>query len=141
YDVAIYTPLRELASAGHPVIGTGKWLLDKEGVSEATLRIKAGDLVVPKGQDGKVRAKVPVNFKNHGVVGIESAAEYNNKDVFMGKELVSIVKGMTFCLVEVHKDRLHEAENFNIKPLVEGVDLGEWRGGGFVGVYVYAIDK
>jgi PhzF family phenazine biosynthesis protein len=137
--IDIFTVNEELPFAGHPTVGTGWYLLSKAPERDRiTLRTKAGD--IPVVRDGsRVRLQVPIDFKVHEPYSHSSLKELQLelKDVDYVNEaegVVSIVKGMTFILLQVaSEDALARmrpyAERFQITK------LGEW--GRSVGVYAF----
>jgi predicted PhzF superfamily epimerase YddE/YHI9 len=99
----IFTPSAEIPFAGHPTIGTAAFLYSS-GVR--TLLAKAGPISIERTGDGALRAAVPHNIRLHqkrltclepgpvpALQGEVARAEH-------GAPLFSIVKGMTFALIE-----------------------------------------
>lgn len=145
HEIDIFTADMELPFAGHPTIGTGWYLLSRNQTRDTvSLRTKAGDIPVTRGSvPGTVKLCVPTNFKIHpsypqlrtkalqlGLV----ASDYVNG--LEGSEPVaSIVKGMTFLLLEVSS----EAALGRLQPTPERPNappgLGEW--GDFVSLYAF----
>jgi len=141
--IDIFMTDAELPFAGHPTVGSAWYLLSKYPSKEnITLRTKAGDIPVVRGEGGKVQLQVPTNFKIHPshahprVKVLQShleAADYiNGAD---GPEPVaSIVVGMTFMLLQLTSEdaiaRLQATPERLSVP-----DIGEW--GSFVGLYAF----
>lgn len=152
--IDIFTPTEELPFAGHPTVGTGWYLLQQrslQSISEAsalTLRTKAGDIPVLKSSasPGKVQVRVPLNFKVHrdfahpAVKTKDLQPALDEKDYFNGRTgpeaVVSVVKGMTFYLLELTSEKALEG----MRPFPTSLELpegylGEWEG--FVGLYAF----
>ncbi|PPQ73143.1 hypothetical protein CVT24_009137 [Panaeolus cyanescens] len=141
--IDIFMTDAELPFAGHPTVGSSWFLLSKRMNEETvTLRTKAGDILARREEEGKVRLRVPTNFKTHAPYQIDQikaqqkalkSEDYVNG--FDGAEPVaSIVKGMTFLLLKVtSEDALGRfrsyAEHLHIPA------LGDWAK--FIGVYIY----
>lgn len=103
----IFTPLTELPFAGHPTIGTAIFLYP-QGVR--TLHAKAGPIDIQSGANGALRAAIPQNVRLHQrrLPGLEqptmlsrSQLEIAVAEAERGAPLFSIVKGMTFALIEL----------------------------------------
>jgi PhzF family phenazine biosynthesis protein len=137
--IDIFTVNEELPFAGHPTIGTGWYLLSKVPERNAiVLRTKAGD--IPVLRDGScVRLQVPIEFKVHEPYTRPSLKELQVKlkdadYVNSTSGVASIVKGMTFILVQVtSEDALARMQPYPERFQIP--DLGEW--GAFVGVYAF----
>ncbi|KAF9479145.1 Diaminopimelate epimerase-like protein [Pholiota conissans] len=143
--IDIFTTDEELPFAGHPTVGSGWYLLSKNpGRDRITLKTKAGEIpVFSVGSTGdQVRLRVPTNFKTHPPHAHPRAkvlqpqlvsADYANG--LEGAEVVvSIVKGMTFLLVQLNsEDALSRLQPSPERLTVPG--LGEWDG--FVGLYAF----
>ena len=143
-EIDIFTADAELPFAGHPTIGSGWCILSRNQTQDTVvLRTKAGDIPVTRGLAGStVRLCVPTNFKIHPShpqprtkslqLGLVASDYVNGLD---GAEpVVSIVKGMTFLLLEVSsEDALGRLQPTPECPSVPG--LGEWAG--FVGLYAF----
>ncbi|KAG6816421.1 hypothetical protein H0H87_006158 [Tephrocybe sp. NHM501043] len=143
--IDIFTTTEELPFAGHPTIGSGWYLLSQapEKIS-VTLKTKAG--TIPVIRDGaRVKLQVPIDFKIHSPIHnpeyisalqpqLQSADYVNGDD---GKQaLASIVKGMTFVLLELTSvDALGRLQKYPTR--LDVPFLGEWAG--FVGVYAFAL--
>ncbi|KAH8428367.1 PhzF family phenazine biosynthesis protein [Aspergillus melleus] len=101
----IFTPLAELPFAGHPTIGTAVFLYPR-GVR--TLHAKAGPINIQESPNGALRAAIPHNVRLHqrrlpGLEQPRSQSQLDNAvaDAERGAPLFSIVKGMTFALIEL----------------------------------------
>ncbi|KAG6829897.1 hypothetical protein H0H92_003030 [Tricholoma furcatifolium] len=126
----IFTTTEELPFAGHPTVGTGSYLLSQRQSNKITLRTKAGDIPVVKTSNG-VKLRVPVDFKIHAPIahplikaqqpGLSDADYVHGSSGAEG--LASIVKGMTFVLVEVKStDALGRMQAYGARVGVEGLD-------------------
>ncbi|SJL09090.1 uncharacterized protein ARMOST_12466 [Armillaria ostoyae] len=120
FAISIFTPSQELPFAGHPTIGAGRYLLSKTGKDKLTLRTKAGDILVSS-EDTGVRLKVPVDFKDKDYVnGVEGA-----------EPVVSIVKGMTFIMLELSSsEALGKLQPYSQWFSLPDEHLGDWKGAG-----------
>ncbi|KAK1236507.1 hypothetical protein PQX77_000246, partial [Marasmius sp. AFHP31] len=106
----IFTPYRELPFAGHPTIGTSFHLLShRPNISDITLQIKAGDTPASRsGNGGTVHLQVPVDFKDHASLEVDQLLAHQARlardDLKDGHltPIASIVKGMTFFLLELN---------------------------------------
>ncbi|KIY66405.1 Diaminopimelate epimerase-like protein [Cylindrobasidium torrendii FP15055 ss-10] len=144
YTVGIFTIQGELPFAGHPTIGAGWHLMKRHpNASELVLHIKAGDVLVRREGDG-VRLKVPSDFKTHPNYenpGIKARQPALGPEDYVdgasaGIPVASIVKGMTFYLLEVTS--LDALGRFNVSAgdvTIPDGHLGEWKG--FCGLYVF----
>ncbi|KAM0425632.1 hypothetical protein ACHAPT_009164 [Fusarium lateritium] len=129
--IDIFTPDRELPFAGHPTIGTAVFL-SSQGVD--TLVAKAGRIDCQFGQDSLARAAIPHNVRLHQQR--LTRAEYAGSDerlaqvaaAEVGAHLFSIVKGMTFALVELPSLELLGAAKIGAMGYLSG-DLQDegWR--------------
>jgi len=143
-EIDIFTTDTELPFAGHPTIGTGWYLLSRDQMRDGiSLRTKAGVIPVTRGSaGGMVKLCVPTNFKIHPShpqprnkslqVGLVASDYVNGLDG--AEHVASIVKGMTFLLLEVSsEDALGRLQPTPERPSMPG--LGEWDG--FVGLYAF----
>jgi PhzF family phenazine biosynthesis protein len=112
WKVDIFTTDSELPFAGHPTIGAATyvlWLSGEKRWDVGTLVTKAGRIAISLKDDGDgVKAEVPHNVHIHGhtlgdlqphISGLSSEKEL--LDAELKAPIVSIVKGMTFLLVEL----------------------------------------
>lgn len=141
--IDIFTTDAELPFAGHPSIGSGWYILSRHPAKDrVTLRTKAGDIPVVKSGNGKVRLQIPIDFRVHPsyvhprVKVLQPQLKVS--DYVNGLEgpevVVSIVKGMTFLLLQLtSEDALARLEPLAERLSVPG--LGEWDG--FVGLYFF----
>ncbi|PPR04187.1 hypothetical protein CVT26_003824 [Gymnopilus dilepis] len=143
--IDIYMVDRELPFAGHPTVGSGWYLLQSRYPSRETitLRTRAGDIPVVRGNNvGKVQLQVPTNFRIHQPLVHPRVKLLQPrlvaKDYLNGMDgpepLVSIVKGMTFLLVELTS----EEALARLQPSSERITvsaIGDW--GHFVGLYAF----
>ena len=144
-EIDIFTADAELPFAGHPTVGTGWYLLSGNKIQDmVSLRTKAGDIPVTRGsKGGTVKLCVPTNFKIHLShpqprtkalqLGLVASDYVNGLD---GAEPVaSIVKGMTFLLLEVSsEDALGRLRPTPERPTIPP-GLGEW--GDFMALYAF----
>ncbi|KAG5653217.1 hypothetical protein H0H81_001694 [Sphagnurus paluster] len=140
--IDIFTTTEELPFAGHPAIGSAWHLLSQTPERDSiTLRTKAGDIPVIR-NDKRVSLRVPIDFKVHAPFTEPGLKELQpllkDADYFNGKNsneaLVSIVKGMTFVLLQIAtEEALAALQPYPSRFSVE--NLGEWAG--FVGVYAF----
>ena len=135
----------EIPFGGHPAVGAGLHLLSKYP-SPITLQTKAGPVPIDA-DNGTVTVQVPIDFKLHppyplphlrslqpALLDADFATATNDTPI------VSILKGMTFILLEL------TSTNAITKlipypqpaPLPKGY-LGEWDG--MVGIYAYVIEN
>lgn len=166
-DIDIFTPDEELPFAGHPTIGAASWVLGldpayegRNGPEKGILSMKAGlvPIAVSWGtdRDMAVTAEVPFNTHRHrgnlafalllkaqggrpSVSGLQLNPEIQSKE--LASSLFSIVKGMTFLLVELEDlDMLGGVEMSGTAPdfFCDGVMDEGWREG-FVGRYYYVL--
>lgn len=144
--IDIFTTEEELPFAGHPTVGSSWYLLSKAGGGRqrkgVTLRTKAGDIPAIPQDSGRVRLRVPIDFKEHGPIQLPwlksaqpdlSATDYAEGSD--GKEPVaSIVKGMNFVLLKLNsEDALKRLKG--VTQRIEVPWLGEWQG--LVGLYAF----
>ncbi|KAJ8072685.1 hypothetical protein PM082_016244 [Marasmius tenuissimus] len=147
----IFTPYRELPFAGHPTIGTSFHLLsNRPNISDITLQIKAGDTpAVRSGYEGSVRLQVPVDFKVHAPLEVDQLLAHQTRlardDLKDGHltPIASIVKGMTFFLLELNSvDALGRMNAYPVGAVsVPSTHLGAWTpdpDNVRTNVYVYA---
>ncbi|KAL0932616.1 isomerase [Colletotrichum truncatum] len=102
--INIFTPKDELPFAGHPTIGTAVFL-QPHGVT--TLVAKAGPINIEPATNGSVRAIIPHDVRLHEkrVPSLEPGSDprltVELAAAEAGSPLFSIVKGMTFALIEL----------------------------------------
>lgn len=112
WRVDIFTTDAELPFAGHPTIGAATYVLSLSGERRwdaGTLVTKAGAIKIALNGDGRgVRAEIPIDVHIHKhtlgdlqphISGLSSEKEL--RDAELKAPMVSIVKGMTFLLVEL----------------------------------------
>ncbi|KAI4241655.1 MAG: hypothetical protein L6R40_004488 [Gallowayella cf. fulva] len=111
----IFTTMEELPFAGHPTIGTLVYLgaaepsWGKDGTQSITLQTKAGPIkALFNGQTGVAEASIPHSFHIHqmpvqreSVLNVQSSLNRIESSSQTPCPLVSIVRGMTFVLVNV----------------------------------------
>ncbi|PLB54859.1 Diaminopimelate epimerase-like protein [Aspergillus steynii IBT 23096] len=132
----IFTPLTELPFAGHPTIGTAVFLYPR-GVR--TLHAKTGPIDIQTASNGALRAAIPHNVRLHErrLPGLEqpSAVSRSRLEIAVaeaerGAPLFSIVKGMTFALVELPSLELLGAVRVGAMPDLPADLLDDaWREG------------
>ncbi|KAK7043222.1 hypothetical protein VNI00_008576 [Paramarasmius palmivorus] len=149
FPIDIFDTLEELPFAGHPTIGAGWYLLQRYPEMETvTLRTKAGDIPVYKAEDhpAAVHLRIPVDFKCHGLhphLELKAAQRFldagdykNGRDA--SEPIASIVKGMTFILIElVSEEALAKVVPHSKRSEVSRDIVGDWYG--FTAIYFYVI--
>ncbi|KAI9741533.1 MAG: hypothetical protein M1818_004339 [Claussenomyces sp. TS43310] len=150
WAVDIFTPERELPFAGHPTVGAACYILSlsKRDIDSTVLVTKAGRMPVTKTKSGAITVNVSHNVHIHKNrisslpdPGAASSPNGQLAELETQAPLVSIVKGMTFMLVELPSlELLGEAHKtsrrFDLSPLL---DQG-WNEG-FVGRLYYVLDR
>lgn len=156
WTVDIFLTSRELPFAGHPTVGTACYALSrraeergiKDGVLEAEFQLKAG-LVGLRYDVAKKTAKAAIPHDVHvhkkrwsrdelfklqpGLAAAHEQGQVNAKEDF---PVVSIVKGMTFVLVELESVEALAKVSVTGKGVeVDGLDQG-WDDT-YVGTYFY----
>ncbi|KAL2861918.1 hypothetical protein BJX68DRAFT_223498 [Aspergillus pseudodeflectus] len=129
----IFTPHAEIPFAGHPTIGTAACLYSS-GVR--TLLAKAGPISIERTGDGTIRAAVPHNIRLHQrrlsclEPGPISALQTEVARAEHGAPLFSIVKGMTFALIELPSLEVLGAVAVGARPDLPAELLDDgWRDG------------
>ncbi|KAK0609749.1 Diaminopimelate epimerase-like protein [Bombardia bombarda] len=158
-EIDIFTIEKELPFAGHPTIGSAYLVLHHLGWSHVdTLLTKAGPIVIKTlaQQPGSVQAAIPhaVHIHRHTLgdmvrngsaeIGVTVMRALSDDGAIRNAELdgpvVSIVRGMTFLLVELpslgHLAKVSTAKRLNFGKVAGLLDEGEW-GSGFVSRYYY----
>jgi PhzF family phenazine biosynthesis protein len=140
--IDIFTTDKELPFAGHPTIGSGQYLLSQAPErSMITLKTKAGEIPVLRDSQ-RVVLQVPIKFKVHTPYKHPSLKGHQFKlkehdyvnGIDGGEALASIVKGMSFILLQLTSEDALAALQPYREPFHSN-DLGEWAG--FVGVYAF----
>ncbi|KAF8066645.1 hypothetical protein FPV67DRAFT_1199758 [Lyophyllum atratum] len=140
--IDIFTTTEELPFAGHPTIGSGWYLLSQSpGKDTVTLRTKAGDIPVVRNGE-RVVLQVPIDFKVQDPFSQLSLKalqpRLGDADYVNGRggaeAMVSIVKGMTFVLLQLASEEALAAMQPYPSRFITA-SLGEWAG--FVGVYAF----
>lgn len=124
--IDIFTPEAEIPFAGHPTIGSSVRILEHFDLANSTIAIKAGILKISKGSDGFVFAQIPHNIHQHAIVPQARS------------QVLSIVKGMTFILVEL--DSLSELKEKRSEVPLPLSSLDEAWAVGLTGTYYYVRD-
>ena len=144
-EIEIFTRTEELPFAGHPVVGSAWYLLSRnEQLATATIRTKAGDIAAHRESTGKARVTVPIDFRIHpsyahpGLKPLQHRLQ--GEDYVNGPDaaepVVSIVKGMTFILLELStEDALSRLQPFPSRLAMPEGHLGDWKG--LVGLYAF----
>jgi PhzF family phenazine biosynthesis protein len=151
--IRIFGPENELQLAGHPIIGSGYYFLS--GLSDLEIPRDSFALVtnagrVPTIQEGEnIKVEIPHDFKIHSpaikVPEVRAVQTGLLPGDFAGTEeleVVSIVKGMNFILLEVtSEDALARAVPFPNQPVLPEGYLGEWEMGAGMHVFVYYVQE
>lgn len=156
-QISIYTIESELPFAGHPTIGTAYFLrkhLQWDFVT--TITPPAGPIALTSADDGSVTAQIPHDVHLHSRT-LRSLYELGDKDVTaqiqpalhdeedirnaeLDAPIFSIVKGMTFLLVELpsieHLGKINVGKRLDLGNYVSLLDAGSW-GHGFTARYYY----
>jgi PhzF family phenazine biosynthesis protein len=156
WDVDIFTTDDELPFAGHPTIGAAAYVLGfsaKGGRRGGRFITKAGPVPIFLNGNGieggilpVVSADIPHNVHIHAhtigdlerpILGLSSIPEIREAE--LRAPIVSIVKGMTFLLVELKSltalgEATMESPGVNFHGLLDG----EW-GEGFVSKYYFVV--
>lgn len=156
-EMKIYTIESELPFAGHPTIGTAYFLrkhLEWDFVN--TIIPPAGPIPLISADEGSVTAQIPHDVHLHSRT-LRSLYELGDKDVTaqiqpalhdeedirnaeLDAPIFSIVKGMTFLLVELpsieHLGKINVGKRLDLGNYVSLLDAGSW-GHGFTARYYY----
>ncbi|ORY81549.1 hypothetical protein BCR37DRAFT_380446 [Protomyces lactucae-debilis] len=138
YKVDIFLTNMEIPFAGHPTIGAATWLA-KNGYNPKRIITKAGPIPIEMDND-MANAGIPQAFHRHRWLESLQASTLLSENA-RPYALCSIVKGMTFLLVELNTsdalDRvpLIQADIHEMLPKVSDLDEG-WRTG-MIGVYYF----
>lgn len=142
WRIDIFTPAAELPFAGHPVIGTACHLLSKfrGGVTTGSFETKAGPIALEySNATHRASAVIPHDVHVHAAQcsGTELARLQPGLGKYpQGSPVVSIVKGMTFALVDVESLEGLAAVSTTSHKL--DVERDEGWTEGFVGSYFFA---
>ncbi|CAN8099362.1 unnamed protein product [Discula destructiva] len=159
-EMRIYTIESELPLAGHPTIGTAYFLRQHLGWDFVdTLVARAGPIRLsscPSNSDGTVTAAIPHDVHLHSRT-LRALYELGDKDVTaqiqpalhdeddirtaeLDAPIFSIVKGMTFLLVELpsleHLANVNVGKRLDVGNYVSLLDAGPW-GHGFTARYYF----
>lgn len=154
-EVSIFTIESELPFAGHPTIGSTYLLLQHLGWDFIdTIIPPCGPIRISKSADGRVTASIPHDVHLHSRT-LRSLYELGDKDVTaqikpalheddairtaeLDAPIFSIVKGMTFLLVELpsleHLAKVDVRKRLDLGDYVSLLDAGSW-GHGFTARY------
>ncbi|KAF2763570.1 phenazine biosynthesis-like protein [Pseudovirgaria hyperparasitica] len=153
YEVDIFTPQSEIPFAGHPIIGVAchvfeKLLTDK---TTATLIAKAGLITISYDHSkGVAQASVPHNYHLHRNSSSLAQVESRLRTVQSGLNqqlkvhrmaLVSIVKGMTFLLVELESVEVLSTIRVTSADPVSPEDLDDCWTPTLIGSLFYVMPK
>jgi PhzF family phenazine biosynthesis protein len=157
WTVDIFLTTAEIPFAGHPTIGTACLALSEaaqvaggEGdVIHAEFQVKAGTIhLAYRVSENVTKAAIPHNLHLHNLIwsqdallqtqpGLAEALRTQNASSKEQYPIVSIVKGMTFILIELENETLLNAVSTTSHALhVNGLDEG-WNEASFVGAYFY----
>ena len=159
-DIDIFTTEEELPFAGHPTVGTAYLVLNKIAPRVNTLQTKAGPIAIQPLGDGDVKATIPhaVHIHAHTLTEILSNGEASTQSLIqsalssdavireaeLGARPVSIVRGMTFLLVQLptldHLSRVSTTQRLDFGSVPGLMDKGEWEAG-FVARYYYVVSE
>lgn len=156
-EIRIYTIESELPFAGHPTIGTAYFIRKHLGWDFVnTITPRAGPIHLTSADDGSVTAQIPHDVHLHSRT-LRSLYELGDKEVTAQIEpalhdeeeirnaeldapMFSIVKGMTFLLVELpsieHLGKVNVGKRLDLGNYVSLLDAGSW-GHGFTARYYY----
>lgn len=156
-DMRIYTIESELPFAGHPTIGTAYLLRQHFGWDFVDMIVpRAGPIRLTSTGDGVVTAAIPYDVHLHSGT-LRSLYELGDKDIAaqiqpalhdeedirnaeLDAPIFSIVKGMTFLLVELpsiqHLAKINVGKRLDLGNCVSLLDAGSW-GHGFTARYYY----
>ncbi|CZR64511.1 related to phenazine biosynthesis protein phzC [Phialocephala subalpina] len=128
WKVDIFTTDEELPFAGHPTIGSATYALRILGKvrEKGVLITKAGPIPISLQEGGRVQADIPHNTHLHGstlgqktagksIAGLSQNSEIRERE--LSAPLFSIVKGMTFLLVQLpNVELLGKVEMTGLSP-------------------------
>lgn len=156
-EMRIFTIEEELPFAGHPTIGTAYFILHHLGWDFVdTLLPRAGPVSISSTEDGTVTARISHDVHLHSRT-LRSLYELGDKEMTaqiqpalhddeeirqaeLDAPLFSIVKGMTFLLVQLpsidHLGKVSVAKRLDLGNYVSLLDAGSW-GHGFVARYYF----
>lgn len=156
-EVRIFTISDELPFAGHPTIGTVYFLLQHLGWDFIdTIVPPCGPIRIAKSEQGRVSASIPHDVHLHSRT-LRSLYELGDRHLTaqiqpalhddrhirkaeLDAPIFSIVKGMTFLLVELpsldHLARVDVGRRLDLSSCASLLDAGPW-GHGFVARYYF----
>jgi PhzF family phenazine biosynthesis protein len=143
YHLNIFTTTEELPFAGHPVIGSAVHILSnlasKSGVVKGAFITKAGRIDLEYDDStGAARAAIPHDVRIHSntyPIDELKRLQPSVSRLPAFSPVVSIVKGMTFVLVEL--DSLDSLQFVNTTPFRVNTPLDDGWGDSFAGTYFY----
>jgi len=154
WKVDIFTTDAELPFAGHPTIGAANYVLGLSGEKRwerGVLFTKAGRIGISLNEDGRgVKAEIPHNVHIHKhtlgdlerpIAGLSKEKELRKAE--LKAPIVSIVKGMTFLLVELESlGMLGRVKLEGLQVDFHGVlDREDGWGESFVAKYYFVVLK
>ena len=139
--IQIFTTENELPLAGHPVIGTGHYVLKVLKLDAVKdFETKGGRIPISIDEGtGFVKAVIPQAFKQHNGVTFKSALNKENNIV------VALVPGMNFILVPLPSlyalSKAGDEGNGSLaqQPFQPELYLGEENSGGLIGTMYYVF--
>lgn len=134
-EIDIFTAKAEVPFAGHPTIGTANYLF-QNGLCVKNLLTKAGNVGISYDEaKGMATISLPQAFHVHAKMWDNSLGDKRG-------ELVSIVKGMTFLMIQCRDlDTLAKSGNQNIiTDVYHSTHLldADWQEG-LIGTYYYTV--
>jgi PhzF family phenazine biosynthesis protein len=156
WTVDIFITTRELPFAGHPTVGTACYVLSRtaaernisDGIMEASFALKAGQVALQYNVASRTaRASIPHNVHVHEkrwgrdelfALQPALAGAFQQSAIQLNEDfpVVSIVKGMTFVLVELDSvETLAKVSLASQSVVIDGLDQG-WNDS-FIGTYFY----
>ncbi len=148
-SVDIFTTTKELPFAGHPTIGTASFLLREAGLTHVrTLVTKSGSIDISPTAADSVRAVIPhdVHLHSRQLSDLPVANELMKPGTVgvydVEGQPASIVKGMTFVLVELpdlyQLSRVGARRKLDLAELDGLLDEGPWKES-FIARYYYVM--
>lgn len=147
-EVNIHTIEKELPFAGHPIIGTTFYLLQHLGLGHVdTLQLKAGRFGISKqAAEGHVTADIAHDVHLHGqtlrsisesdkanaqIINAALSDDAAIRDAELDAPVFSVVRGMTFVLVELpsleHLAKVTDSKRLYVEKLRGLLDEGPWE--------------
>ena len=148
----IFTPIEELPFAGHPTIGTLAYICQRVSppLESVTLITKAGPIAGRYDAGSRMaEAEIPHNVHIHTNLVPRDAIMVSQPNIDRNEillpelpqlPLVSIVNGMSFILVQLHRN-IENLDGQSQKIAKGAVDLDKCWAPSFVGVYYFTVDS